>query len=199
MKTIKLSKITNMVCIALLLFGVVAHAQEDPSSAFKREGFMFEFSVGGGVISFEDTVGNQSFDDTQGAFIFPDLKFGYMLNERLALTLSVPGMIYEIGEYDRHFGSLIPSVQYWVKDRWWIHGGLGLAIDSPALYDIEDNVNDDWNTGISAMASTGYEVYRKNNFALNIQSKLVFGGVKLADNVDRGVVQFSLGVGFSWF
>lgn len=187
--------------IAFLFIATIVTAQNNsiPERSFQKEGFMFEFSLGGGVISIEDSAGLQSFDEAQGAFSFPDLKFGYMVNNRLALTFSIPGMIYTVNDNDRHFGGFIPTIQYWVKDRWWIHGGVGLALDSPALYDIKDNVNDDWNTGIAVMASTGYDVYRKNNFALNVQSKLLLGGVNLNNGIDRDVVQFSVGVGLSWF
>lgn len=200
-KTIKKQVMLKMACIAITLISTMAFAQNNSNvqNSFNREGFMFEFGLGGGIISIEDSAGLQSFDDAQGAGTFPELKFGYMLNNRLAITVSAPGMIYTINDNDRHFGGIIPAVQYWVKDRWWIHGGAGLAIDSPALYDIEDNVNDDWNTGIAVMVSTGYEVYRKNKFALNVQSKLLLGGVKLNNNIDRDVVQLSLGIGFSWF
>ncbi|WP_397445283.1 hypothetical protein [Polaribacter sp. R77954] len=192
---------SRIASIAFLFITTIATAQSNsiPERSFQREGFMFEFAIGGGIISTEDSDGIQSFDEAQGAFSFPDLKFGYMLNNRLALTLSIPGMIYSVNDNDRHFGGFIPAIQYWVKDRWWIHGGAGLALDSPALYDIKNNVNDDWNTGIAVMASTGYDVYRKNNFALNVQSKLLLGGVNLNNGIDRDVVQFSVGIGFSWF
>jgi len=55
-----------------------------------------------------------------------------------------------------------------VKDKWWIHVGIGLAIDSPALYDIKDDVKDDWNFDTAVMASTGYDIYKKKIFALNV-------------------------------
>ncbi|MFK7812102.1 MAG: hypothetical protein AB8B59_06385, partial [Maribacter sp.] len=180
-KTIKKQVMLKMACIAFALMATMTFAQNNSNTknSFNRDGFMFEFGLGGGTISLEDSAGLQSFDDAQGAGTFPELKFGYMLNEKLAITASIPGMIYEFQNNDRHFGGFIPSLQYWVKNRWWIHGGAGLAIDSPALYDIKDNVNDDWNTGVAVMVSTGYEVYRKNKFALNVQSKLLLGGVKL--------------------
>ena len=201
MKTIKKQILLRTAIVAFTLISAMSYAQNNstPQDNFIRDGFMFEFGLGGGVISVEDSGGLQNFDDTQGGGTFPELKFGYMLNDHMAATISAPGMIYTLNEKDRHFGGLIPSVQYWIKDRWWVHGGAGLAIDSPALYDIEDNVNDDWNTGIAAMVSTGYEVYRKNKFALNVQSKLLVGGVKVNNDIDREVVQFSLGIGFSWF
>lgn len=191
----------TIVLIALTFCTMVVSAQNNSNNEkiSKRNGFMFEFSVGGGVISVEDSQGIQTFDKSQGAISFPELKFGYMLNENLAITASMPGMIYKFNNNDRHFGGLIPSVQYWVKDRWWIHGGIGLAIDSPALYDIKDNVNDDWNFGCAVMASTGYEFYKKKNFALNVQSKIVMGRTFLDGDVHRDAVTFNIGLGFSWF
>ncbi|MAZ73928.1 MAG: hypothetical protein CMC70_12360 [Flavobacteriaceae bacterium] len=201
MKTIKKQMVLKVACVAFAFVSSTTYAQNaDPetTTTTQRDGFIIEFSVGGGLISLEDSKGIQTFDKSQGTFVFPDLKFGYMLNENLAITAALPGNIYEFQDNDRNFGGFIPSVQYWVKDRWWIHGGIGLAIDSPALYDIKDNVNDDWNFGAAVMASTGYEIYKKKNFALNIQSKLVLGSVSLDGDADRDAVIFNIGLGFNW-
>lgn len=199
MKTIKKQIVLKMACVALALLSSTTYAQNTNSeTTTQRDGFIFEFVLGGGVISIEDSEGIQTFDKSQGTFVFPDLKFGYMLNENLAITAAMPGNIYEFQDNDRNFGGFIPSLQYWVKDRWWIHGGIGLAIDSPALYDIKDNVNDDWNFGCAVMASTGYEIYKKKNFALNVQSKLVLGRTSLDGDAHRDAVIFNVGLGFSW-
>ncbi|WP_223443678.1 hypothetical protein [Polaribacter litorisediminis] len=199
MKIIKKQILLRMACVAFALLSGTTYAQKTNSeTTTQREGFIFEFTVGGGIISIEDSAGIQTFDTSQGTFVFPDVKFGYMLNDKLAITLSLPGNIYEFQDNDRNFGGFIPSVQYWVKDRWWIHGGIGLAIDSPALYDIKDDVNDDWNFGTAVMVSSGYEMYKKKNFALNVQSKLVLGSVSLDGNADRDAVIFNVGLGFSW-
>lgn len=199
MKTIKNQILLRTACIAFALVSSITYAQNtNPESTTQRDGFIFEFVAGGGIISLEDSAGIQTFDKAQGTFVFPDLKFGYMLNDKLAITAALPGNIYEFHDNDRHFGGFIPSVQYWVKDRWWIHGGIGLAIDSPALYDIKDDVNDDWNFGCAVMASTGYEIYKKKNFALNVQSKLVLGRASLDGDAHRDVVIFNIGIGFSW-
>ena len=64
---------------------------------------------------------------------------------------------------------------------------------------IKDNENDDWNFGCAVMASTGYEIYKKNNFALNVQSKLVMGRAFLAGDAHRDAVSLNIGLGFSWF
>lgn len=199
MKTIKKQIFLRMACVAFALLSSITYAQSPNSeTTTQRDGFIFEFSLGGGIISIEDSAGIQTFDKSQGAFTFPDLKFGYMLNENLAITVAMPGMIYEFEDNDRHFGGVIPSLQYWVKDRWWINGGIGLAIDSPALYDIEDDVNDDWNFGCAVTASTGYEIYKKKNFALNLQSRLVLGRAFLDGDAHRDAVTFNVGLGFSW-
>jgi len=199
MKTIKKQIGLKVACVAFAFVSSTTYAQKaDFKTTTQRDGFIIEFSVGGGLISLEDSEGIQTFDKSQGTFVFPDLKLGYMLNENLAITAVMPGNIYEFQDNDRNFGGFIPSVQYWVKDRWWIHGGIGLAIDSPALYDIKDNVNDDWNFGVAVMASTGYEIYKKKNFALNVQSKLVLGNVSLDGGADRDAVIFNIGLGFSW-
>lgn len=200
MNTIKKQILSSMACAFLALVSSLTYAQnQNTETTIQRNGFIFEFVVGGGIISLEDSAGIQTFDKAQGTFVFPDLKFGYMLNDKLAITASLPGNIYEFQDKDRHFSGFIPSVQYWLKDLWWIHGGIGLAIDSPALYDIIDSINDDWHFGYAVMASTGYEVYKKNNFALNVQSKLVLGSVSLDGGADRDAVSFNIGVGISWF
>lgn len=198
-KTIKKQFLLKMAFVAFMFLSSIICAQNTNSEiTIQREGFIFEFTLGGGIISIEDSAGIQTFDESQGTFVFPDLKLGYMLNEKLAITLSMPGNIYEYQEYDRNFGGFIPSLQYWVKDRWWIHGGIGLAIDSPALYDIKDDINDDWNFGTAVMVSTGYEMYKKKNFALNIQSKLVLGHASLDGDMQRDAVIFNVGIGFNW-
>ena len=199
MTSIKKHILLKMACVAFALLSSITYAQStDSEITTQRQGFIFEFTIGGGIISIEDSAGIQTFDKSQGTFVFPDLKFGHMLNENLAITLSMPGNIYDFQDNDRHFGGFIPSLQYWVKERWWIHGGIGLAIDSPALYDIKDNVNDDFNFGCAVMASTGYEIYKKKNFALNVQSKLVLGRAFLDGDAHRDAVIFNVGLGFSW-
>ena len=188
----------NLLIFAFTFCTLLSYGQNE-TNQIERKGFVIGFGIGGGVISISDSDQEVPFDEAQVGGTFPNLKLGWMVNDRLAILGMYSGMGYEYEDKDRRFDAFMPSVQYWVKDRWWIHGGAGLAIDAPALYDIKDNVNDDWNTGIAAMVSTGYEVYRKNKFALNVQSKLLVGGVKLNNNIDREAVQFSLGIGFSWF
>ncbi|WP_405414512.1 hypothetical protein [Maribacter sp. Asnod1-A12] len=121
MLSIKNQIVSKIACVAFILIASNTYAQNTNTETTQREGFIFEFAVGGGIISLEDSAGLQTFDKSQGTFVFPDLKFGYMLNENLAITAAMPGNIYEFQDNDRHFGAFVPSLQYWVKDRWWIH------------------------------------------------------------------------------
>lgn len=196
MKTIKQQIITKTILTVFVLLSTFLTAQENTIP--NREKFIFEFSVGAGIITLENSDGTQSFDESEGGFIFPDLKFGYMVKENLAITASLPGIIYSYEDNDRHFGGFIPGVQYWFTNKWWVNGGFGLAIDSPALYDIKD-INDDWNFGKMVSIGVGYEFHQKENFAMNVQSKLLMGSVNIANGQDRNAVSFGISVGFNWF
>jgi hypothetical protein len=188
------SKLSIVALILCALMSINQQAQEIPN----REKFIFEFSVGLGVITLENSSGTQTFDTAESEVIFPDLKVGYMVKENLAVTVSLPGMIYSFEDNDRHFGGILPGVQYWFSNKWWVNGGIGLAIDSPALYDINDE-NDDWHYGKLVSAGVGYEFYQKENFAMNVQSKLVMGSANIGNGQDRNAVSFGLSVGFNWF
>ena len=48
------------------------------------------------------------------------------------------------------------------------------------------------------MASTGYEIYKKKNFALNFQSKVVLGRASLDGDMHRDALLFNIGLGLSW-
>jgi hypothetical protein len=183
------------VC-TLLLISFISVAQNTTTPI--RDKFIFEFGIGGGVITLENSSGTQTFDTSQGAGNFPDFKVGYMIKENLAITASLPGMIYSFEDNDRHFGGFLAGVQYWFANKWWVNGGIGLGIDSPALYDINDN-NDDWNFGKLVSTGIGYEFYQKENFAMNVQSKLVLGSVNIANDQHRNAVSFGVSLGFNWF
>ncbi|WP_241148005.1 hypothetical protein [Lacinutrix jangbogonensis] len=111
MKTVKKQILLRVACVAFTLLSTITYAQNtNTETTTQRDGFIFEFVVGGGVIGLEDSAGIQTFDTSQGTFVFPDLKLGYMLNEKFAITVSMPGNIYEFQDNDRHFGGIIPSV-----------------------------------------------------------------------------------------
>lgn len=122
-----------------------------------------------------------------------------MVNERMAILATFPGMTYEYEGKDRSFDAFIPTIQYWVKDHWWINGGIGLAMDFPAFYEVDDVKEEDWNLGCAVTASTGYEIFQKENFAIDLQTRLQLGRAFLDNDKHRDGVVFTVGVGFTWY
>ncbi|MCT4666080.1 MAG: hypothetical protein N4A45_12700 [Flavobacteriales bacterium] len=187
------------VLIGLLfsLFIIKSQAQETAVKVATRKGMLVEFSLGYGNIRFFDSKKTTGFDKSQGSFTFPDLKLGYFLNENTALTLSKLGVIYDENGRDRHFGALLPGVQYWLMDSWWIHAGIGMSIDGSALYDIKKG--DEWHYGCAVSLSTGREFFKTKNFALSMQSRILLGRAFLPNEAHLDAITFGFGFGFSWF
>lgn len=168
----------------------------------ERKGFVIGFGVGAGVISTSDSDQQIPFDEAQGGVTFPNLKIGWMVNDRLAILGLYTGKLYEYENKHRSFDALIPSVQYWVKDRWWVNAGVGIAMDFPAIYraTIEVNLKDeDWNFGKALALSTGYELVQKKKFTLDLQTQLLVGTTSLDNDQHRDAVIFSIGLGFNWY
>lgn len=186
-----------MVTLVVMFLGISSYAQD--TVRIERKGFVLGLGLGVGAISISDADTAQDFDKGQGAITLPNLKFGYMLNEKTALLLTTSGMIYNLEGNDRSFETLLPSVQYWVNDNWWLNGGIGLALDMPALYDIKDNVNDDFNFGCGIGLAAGREVYKKKNFAIDLQAQITLGRTFLKGDGHRDAATFSVGVGFNWY
>jgi len=121
-----------------------------------------------------------------GSASFPNLRVGCMVSDRTAFLLQLPGNIYrhrgldaEDRDRDRAFEGIIPSLQRWLTDRWWIVGGVGLALDSPAFYDIEDSSERVFHVGVSAEAGAGYEVWRSGGYSLDLQGRVLYGRATL--------------------
>ncbi len=188
---------TVFLTIALILVSFILEAQE--KEVANRKGFVIGLGIGGGAISVSDADTSQDFDKGQGALTVPNLKIGLMLNKKIALLLNTSGMIYSYNDYDRSFETILPSIQYWMGENWWLNGGIGLAIDMPALYDIKDKMNDDFNLGCGIGLSSGYELYKKDNFALDFQLQTTLGRTFLKGDGYRDAATISIGVGFNWY
>ena len=187
----------NLLIVVFALCTLISYGQNE-TNQIERKGFVIGFGIGGGVISISDSDQEVPFDKAQGGGSFPNLKLGWMVNDRLAILGMYSGMSYEYEDKDRSFDAFMPSVQYWVKDRWWVNAGAGLAMDFPAFY--EDNIEDeDWNFGGAVAFSTGYELVQKKNFALDLQTQLQMGWTNLDNDRDRDVVVLSIGLGFNWY
>ena len=183
--------------ILVFTFCTVSLFAQEVSENIERKGFVFGAGVGGGVISISEN--GAGFGKAQGGISLPDLKLGWMVNDRLAILATSPGMLYSLDDKDRSFEAIVPTVQYWLKNKWWVNGGLGLGMDMPAFYQIKKVENEDWNFGCAVSLSTGYEVLQKKNFALDLQTRLNMGRVGLGNDMHRDGVSFSVGVGINFY
>lgn len=190
----------QIIFITFLIFTPFINAQNTTTSIQKNKGFIFELGTGAGIISLDQSDNSKiSFDKSQGAFYLPELKLGWMLKDHLAATLFIPGIIYEndANNNHRHLGGFIPSLQYWTANDWWFQGGIGLATDTPALYDIKDT-NDYIDFGCAFTAGLGYDLYKDQNCVLNFQSKVIMSRVFLENDATRDAVSLTVGLAIQW-
>lgn len=169
------------------------------ANTVERKGFVIGIGLRGGVVSITDSNQEIPFEEAQGGFSLPNLKIGFMLNERTALLATFPGMIYEYQGKDRSFEAFVPTVQYWMNDKLWINGGIGLGMDFPAFYEVKKVDDEQWNWGCAVSTGIGYEIVQKQKFTIDLQSNLLLGRTFLPNDLHRDGVVFSVGVGFNWY
>ncbi|MDW7693003.1 hypothetical protein R9C00_10265 [Flammeovirgaceae bacterium SG7u.111] len=182
-----------VISIALLLLSLNTIAQSESPI---RKGFTIGASVGAGALHF--TKGIET-SETQGGISLPNLKIGWFVNDKLAIYLNTPGQIYELNNKDRSFEGYIPSVQYWAADRWWVTGGVGAALDTPALYEKKSDSDEKNNWGKGVLLGTGYELRQHKKWAVDLQARLYMASVKLENGQRREGSSFTLGLGFTFF
>ena len=188
----------TLVTFLFVLFTAQAFAQM-VQSPVEREGFVIGVGLRGGVVSITDSNQEIPFEEAQGGFSLPNLKIGFMLNERMALLATFPGMIYAHEGKDRSFESFVPKLQYWMNDKLWINGGIGLGMDFPAFYEVKKINDEQWNWGCAVSAGVGYEIVQKQKFTIDLQSDLMLGRTFLPNDLHRDGVVFTVGVGFNWY
>ena len=168
-------------------------AQEN--QIFERKGFVFGASLGEATtnLTFPDKMQN----DIDLAI---DLKIGYMIKPQIAILLTSTVSIYDYSGFGRNrkrdFGVLAPALQYWLSNRFWVQGGLGIGGDNPVFWDIENPDNDALETkyysGLGLMTSVGYEIYRsKKNFTIDVKVRAMYRNVDLQEGNTSG---FSYGI-----
>ncbi len=180
------------LCISLLGSTLTGQTSA-PSPTAYRKGFTFGFSAGMGTLQL--TTDAQTQRMTSGSF--PNLRIGYWLHPRLTAQLLLPGAIYAQNDKHRGFEGILLSAQYWPTERWWLLAGAGLALDAPAFWTIDDPAQADFHWGIGAALATGYEVWRKRNFSLDILYRLYTGRAGSGEDSRKGLAQH-IGVGLNW-
>jgi len=162
----------------------------------ERKGLVMGVGLGAGALTLNtnDTI-QTSFSTT-----LPNIKVGYMLTERLALLALLPGANYKYSGKDRGFEGVIIAGQYWIKDNWWVLGGTGLTFDAPAFYTVKDPKTAGFYTGFPAITfATGYEVWHKGRFSLDLQYRIFLGKSNLPDSGQREGVSNVFIIGLNWY
>jgi hypothetical protein len=187
----------KILIIALTIITNFTFSQTNlDKKSIERKGFILGLGVGAGTLSLNayDTS-NVSFSTT-----LPNIKVGFMLNNRFALLVLLPGANYKYNGKDRGFEAFVIAGQYWIKDNWWVLGGTGLTFDAPAFYTVKDPEKAGFYTGIPAFSfATGYEIWHKGRFALDLQYRIFLGKSNLPNNGHREGVSNMFIVGFNWY
>ena len=178
------------------IFGLTAFGQT--KNEMQRKGLLFGLSAG--IANSNLTFPNEKQNNTNLAL---NWKVGYMLNPKLAILLNGAVSIYEYDLTDRKrlrdFGGVFASAQYFVKDKFWLLGGVGIGTDAPVFYDLkpENTVETKYYSGLGLVSSVGYEIYRKKNFALDVQARINYSSVALPIGKTKGfTTALLLGINF---
>lgn len=175
----------RFILLFCLFFIHIAGSAQAP--AFQRQGFFWGGAVGAGVLHL---TGATASEPRQAALSFPNLKFGFMVSERTAVALYLPGTVYRYrGEgrrRERGFEAIVPSVQHWWADRWWALAGGGLGLDAPAFYDIDGAEERKFYFGGAGVVAVGYELWRRKRFALDVQLRAQYNDVTVREGRQRG-------------
>jgi hypothetical protein len=182
------------VILWVLFFHPVLWAQPQ-----KRNGWIFGTAAGVSAVH----LSGAGFDgEMQGSLSFPNFRVGRMISERSAVLLYLPGSIYrekhDGRERDRGFEGLVPVYQFWPAERWWIMGGIGLTLDAPAFYDIGNESERAFYFGPLALAAAGFEIWRRNRFALDVQARAHYGAAQLREG-NRSMFAANVLIGANWY
>ena len=189
-----------MKSIAVLLFSLAISltAKAQSKNEIQRKGLLFGFSTGIANSNLNFPTKNQN--NTNLAI---NWKAGYMLNPKLALLVNGAVSIYKYDLTDRtrlrDFGGIFASAQYFVTDKFWVLGGIGIGTDAPVFYDIkpENAVETKYYSGLGLVSSVGYEIFRKKNFAIDLQARINYSDVNLPIGKTNGfTTALLLGINF---
>lgn len=165
----------------------------------EKKGFVFGLAAGASQVSLSYPSKPLK---TELSLSVPNIKIGAMISKRMALLVYLPGSIYRYKESgrlrDRGFEAICPSVQYWLKDRWWIMAGAGLGMDAPAFYDIRHETERTFYFGSSLITAAGYELWARRQFAVDVQARAHLSNLNLSEGSVNGAA-FSLLIGFNLY
>jgi hypothetical protein len=148
--------------------------------AVERKGFLIGFSLGGGAYSCEDCSDTLSGPGSE-------IHLGGMLSPKVALMFDGGGIAGDDGGDSIYFTTSTAAAQFFVSDRVWLKGGLGLAqLSCDGCGDSE--------TGVGVLLAAGLELVQKKKFVLDLQARATGG------SFDGGNISgFAFHLGFNWY
>lgn len=185
----------KILFVILIFIGQLGFSQSTTmQKKVERHGVVFGLGVGAGVLKLNtnDTI-KEGFSTT-----LPNFKLGYMVRPQLEVFALLPGANYKYNGKDRGFEGFILGTQYWMLDRWWVLGGVGLTFDAPAFYTVKNPKTAEFNTGLPAFSlGTGFEVWKNEQYAVDIQYRFFMGTSNLPNDGTRKGMSNMLIVGFN--
>ncbi len=190
-----------LVCGMLALaLGLAGNGHAAPKEGVERQGFIIGLSVGAGALRYpsggsylctyvyapyysQNCVRTDTEYSTKVG-IGGGLHLGAMISKRVALMFDGTAVSTNSD------GTLVSgvdsaAVQYWINDKTWVKGGVGIGM-------ISDSSTTE--TGLGLMAAVGTELKQSGRYAMDLSAR--FGTVGL----DSGrVSQFSVQLGFNWY
>jgi len=161
-----------------------------------KSGFAYGVAIGVGSLSIE----SEEKKLINLSATLPNVKLGYMLNEKNALWIYLPGATFKHHEKSRGFEAFTLASQHWVNKKLWVLGGIGITFDAPVFYEVENPSAEDFNTGFPAITiSTGYEIWSKDRFSIDLQYRFFYGTSNLPnDSVRTGIANMIM-IGLNWY
>lgn len=162
------------------------------AQAAEREGFFFGAAVGSGPMTLKE---GHLDSENYTRFLVPNFKIGWMLNPRLAVFGFIPTGIFERNDEQRAFEAIMPAAQYWVTEKFWVLGGVGVNLDFPVI----GTDGEGFYTGPAACIGAGFEIWQRGRFVLDLQTRYQYGSADISDVGTRKMSGFDLLVGVNWY
>ena len=159
------------------------------------------FSIGLGGMQVGDTDVDCATCDYQPVAAEVDFHIGGMLQPRLALLFEIQGNAQTIDDQGPYGttslvqGTAMAAAQYWLTPQLWLKGGIGAA-SLQYSYDQSSAPNEEVDEGAALMIGAGYELLSAQNFAIDLQGRLITAEYK---GLDQNLTAGTIGVGFNWY
>lgn len=177
-----MGKYLNCFLIALLMqctFSVKAGILGDTSF---HKGWHFGLAFGGGNIHLKTSTESKS----EAVLSLPNIKVGYWMSNKTSIHFLMPGAVYNLKATDRIFEAFQIGASHWISPRWWVLGATGLTFDAGAFYTVDKLSQIKANTGLPSFSlGTGFELWSKGKYGIDLQYRYFYGRSKLDDGDHR--------------